>query len=81
VKFLPPDFTWHEIRSASTEKELAERLCAGVTGTGMPAWCGVVSDEDVWALAYYVKSIAEIKGDLKRRDEFMSKLVPPAPAK
>ena len=77
AKYLPPDFTWHQMRSALNEKELAERLCAGVTGSGMPAWCGVVSDEDVWALAYYVKNISEIKGNIKKRQEFMSKFAVP----
>jgi mono/diheme cytochrome c family protein len=77
IKILPPDFTWNSIKSASDEKGVAERLCAGVTGSGMPAWCGVVSDEDVWALSYYVISLTDYKKDFKSREELMAKLVPP----
>lgn len=67
AKYLPPDFTWSEVRSASTVEEIAQRLCAGVTGTGMPAWCGAISDEDLWSVAYYVKSLMNIKGDFEKR--------------
>lgn len=76
VKNLPPDFTWNEIRSASTVSEIALRICAGVSGTGMPAWCGTVSDDDVWALAYYVKSLTELKGNTKARDDFIKTVRP-----
>lgn len=74
VKNLPPDFTWHDIRSASTVDEIALRLCAGVYGTGMPGWCGTVSDDDLWALSYYVKSLSDIKGNSKARDELMKSI-------
>lgn len=74
VKFLPPDFTWHDIRSATTVEEIAYRICAGVTGTGMPAWCGTVPDDDVWALAYYVKSLTNLKKDNKARNDLMDSL-------
>lgn len=71
VKYLPPDFTWHDIRSAQTVEEIAYRLCAGVTGTGMPAWCGTVPDDDVWALSYYVKSLMDLKNIKSARGELM----------
>lgn len=74
VKFLPPDFTWHETRSARTVEEIAYRLCAGVTGTGMPAWCGVVPDDDVWALSYYVKSLMNLKNNFGARNELMNSI-------
>ena len=66
VKFLPPDFTWHEIRSATSVDEIAMRLAAGVTGTGMPMWKGVLSDEEIWAVSYYVKSLVELKNTEER---------------
>jgi len=62
MKFLPPDFTWHTIRSANTVEEIAQRLCAGITGTGMPAWCGAIPDDDIWAAAYYTKSLMDLRG-------------------
>lgn len=74
AKYLPPDFTWHEIRSAQTVEEIAYRLCAGVTGTGMPAWCGTVPDDDVWALSYYVRSLMDLKNDKSARSALMESL-------
>lgn len=74
VKYLPPDFTWHDVRSAKTVEEIAYRLCAGVAGTSMPAWCGTVPDDDVWALSYYVKSLMDIKGNLQARTDLMNSL-------
>ena len=38
VKTLPPDFTWHPIRSAQTVPEIFLLLKAGVGGTTMPSW-------------------------------------------
>lgn len=74
VKYLPPDFTWNDVRSAQSVEEIAYRLCAGVTGTGMPSWCGTVPDDDVWALSYYVRSLMDIKGNLKARTSLMSSI-------
>lgn len=66
AKFLPPDFTWHEVRSAKTIDELAYRIAAGVTGTGMPAWKDVITDREIWAVAYYVKSLMKLRGKPER---------------
>lgn len=63
---IPPDFTWHEIRSAESINELAIRIAAGVGGTAMPSWKGVLTDEDIWAVSYYVKSLMDLKGHPKR---------------
>jgi mono/diheme cytochrome c family protein len=49
MKILPPDFTWHEVRSAHNVEELYLRIAAGVTGTGMPAWRGVLTEDEIWA--------------------------------
>ncbi len=61
AKFLPPDFTWHEIRSARTVDEIAMRLVSGVTGSGMPAWKETITDDEIWAVSYYVKSLIDTK--------------------
>lgn len=58
---IPPDFTWDLVRSANTVEELALRLAAGVGGTSMPAWKETITDEQIWAVAYYVKSLTELK--------------------
>lgn len=73
AKFLPPDFTWHDIRSATTVEDIYKRLVAGVTGTGMPIWRDVLEDQQIWAVAYYIKSLTELKGT-EARKELMDKL-------
>jgi mono/diheme cytochrome c family protein len=73
-KALPPDFTFHPIRSASNVEEIYMRLNAGVGGTSMPAWKGVLEDDQIWAVAYYVKSLMEIKDNLAAREELVTKL-------
>jgi mono/diheme cytochrome c family protein len=72
AKFLPPDFTWNSIRSGSTVEEIAQRLCAGVTGTSMPSWCGALPDADIWALAYFVQSLTPMLGSIEARESFFS---------
>ncbi|MCY4644001.1 MAG: c-type cytochrome [Bacteriovoracales bacterium] len=71
VKTLPPDFTWHLVRSAKTVPELFLRLKAGVGGTTMPGWHETLSDEDIWAVSHYVRSLMDLKDDPKRRKAFM----------
>ncbi len=73
VKAVPPDFTWHSVRSAQTVEDLYKRLIVGVEGAGMPGWRGMLSEEDIWALSYYVKSLMELK-DHPDRKEFMENL-------
>ncbi|MCB9094513.1 MAG: c-type cytochrome [Halobacteriovoraceae bacterium] len=74
AQYIPPDFTWHDIRSASTVKDIAYRVAAGVAGTGMPAWKGTITDDEIWAVAYYVKSLTELKGNLKARAAFLERI-------
>jgi mono/diheme cytochrome c family protein len=59
VKILPPDFTFHTIRSGQTPQDLYETIASGIKGTAMPAWKGSLSEEDLWALAYYVQDLVE----------------------
>lgn len=68
VKLLPPDFLVNQVRSPRDESQLADLyrlLVAGVTGAAMPAWDpNVLPDKskDVWALAYYVRSLMGLRG-------------------
>ncbi len=73
-KAVPPDFTFHPVRSAKTVEELYLRLASGVGGTSMPAWKGVLEDDQIWAVAYYVKSLMEAKENLNAREEIMNKI-------
>jgi len=74
AQFVPPDFTWHNVRSGSSVEEIAMRLAAGVTGSGMPAWKGTIEDHEIWAVAYYVKSLMKLKDNKAARKLFMSRL-------
>lgn len=60
VKIMPPDFLFHSMRSVHdpNEKEGLYRLISFGVYPIMPAWKGAgLSDSDIWAIAYYVRSI------------------------
>ncbi len=42
-------------------EEVVQRLMYGVNGSGMPGWKDVVTDEELWAIAYYVQSLKELR--------------------
>ena len=68
VQLLPPDFLINQVRSPRDDSQLSDLyrlLVAGVTGAAMPAWDpNVLPDKtnDVWALAYYVRSLVQLRG-------------------
>jgi mono/diheme cytochrome c family protein len=72
-KIAPPDFTFHALRSISDVPSIAQRLMYGVNGSGMPGWKDVVTDEEIWALAYYVQSLRDLK-DTPARYDLMNKI-------
>ncbi len=71
---LPPDFTWHNVRSAKTVEEIYMRLLSGVGGTTMPSWKDTITDEQIWAVAYYVRSLMDMKDNVEVRKAFMDKI-------
>jgi mono/diheme cytochrome c family protein len=68
IKVLAPDFLVNELRSiekGTALQDLYRIIVAGVTGAAMPAWSPSSLPEgesDVWALAYYVRSLMELRG-------------------
>lgn len=70
---IPPDFTWDRVRSARTVAELANRIAAGVGGTTMAAWKDTIEDSEIWAVAYYVKHLMDMR-DKPQRKELMKRL-------
>ena len=60
-KVIPPDFTHHQLRSITDVASIVQRLMYGVTGSGMPGWKDVVTDQELWALAYYIQSLRDLK--------------------
>lgn len=72
-KSLPPEFTWNAVRSAQNVEELYIRLAAGVGGTAMPSWKDTLQDDQIWAVAHYVKYLMELK-DSPARKEFIKNI-------
>ncbi|MGZ6132913.1 MAG: c-type cytochrome [Myxococcaceae bacterium] len=68
VQLLPPDFLINPVRSIQPGTELNDLyriLVSGVTGAAMPAWDPQVlpdKSRDMWALAYYVRSLIQLRG-------------------
>jgi mono/diheme cytochrome c family protein len=73
-KVVPPDFTYHPLRSIKDVESIVVRLMYGVNGSGMPGWKDVVTDEELWALAYYVDHLRGFKDDMSKRDSLLSGL-------
>lgn len=68
VKILPPDFLFNDVRSGTTLEALFRTIGSGIPGTAMPAWKGSLPDEDLWAMAHYVRSLVELKGTPQARE-------------
>ena len=65
VRAVPPDFThdvMRSIRNGHESSDLFATLAAGVSGAGMPPWRGTLTDGELWDLAWYVESLAELRG-------------------
>lgn len=66
LTLLPPDFTFHEMRSVregSETEDLFRVIAAGMPGTAMPSWKDALTDAQIWALAHYVESLAQGRQD------------------
>jgi mono/diheme cytochrome c family protein len=62
VKILPPDFTFNELRGGEALDDIYRAIAAGIGGTAMPTWKNVLPDPDLWAMAYYVRSLVALRG-------------------
>lgn len=81
LQILPPDFLFHPVKNGSEPRELYRTIAAGVAGAAMPTWKGILSDEGLWALTHYVKSIVDLRGSTQAvalRQTLMAQ--PPLPA-
>ncbi len=75
-KILPPDFTFHPLRSIRTKSTLSDlyiRIAAGIGGTTMPPWKDSLEEQDIWALAYYLQHLMEMR-DNPARHELIQRL-------
>jgi mono/diheme cytochrome c family protein len=59
---MPPDFLFNEVRSGHDVKDLYRVISSGIPGTAMPTWYDALPAADVWAMAYYVQSLIEMRG-------------------
>jgi heme/copper-type cytochrome/quinol oxidase subunit 3 len=62
VKELPPDLRCDPLRTVHPGSELVDlwrTVAAGIGGASMPPWKGGLPDDDLWALAYYMRSIRQ----------------------
>lgn len=82
-KLLPPDFTRHPIKAGTSEKAIYRTIAAGIGGTAMPMWKGSIPDEDIYAIAYFVKHLYEMDPveSKKAREAWLAQpeFVPPTP--
>lgn len=65
VHAVPPDFVRDRMRAVRPAARVADiylTLAAGISGAGMPPWKGVLTDEELWSMAYYVDSLAALRG-------------------
>lgn len=55
---VPPDFTWNRLKRGTDLHTLYHVVGNGISGTPMPTWKGVLPEEDLWGIVYYVQSLA-----------------------
>lgn len=72
---MPTDFLHDRIKTGLDMNNLFLVIAAGIGGTAMPTWKDSIPDEDLWALAYYVRALA----DKRNASLGKSPLAPPAP--
>lgn len=60
---LPPDFLQSPVRSGDTPADFFRVIASGVGGTAMPTWYQIVEDDDIWAMAHFVRSLVDLSDD------------------
>jgi mono/diheme cytochrome c family protein len=63
----PPDFLTQRIKTGSSKEEIALVIATGVTGTAMPTWGATLKPKQLWALSYYIESLAAMRGTPEAR--------------
>ncbi len=58
----PPDFLSDRIKTGLDVDSLSSVINAGVGGTAMPTWAGALPSDQVWAIAYYTRSLSLMRG-------------------
>jgi hypothetical protein len=74
---MPTDFKRDRIKTGIELNSLFRVIATGIGGTAMPSWKDSIPDEDIWALTYYIRSLADERNDRLRHNI----LSPPAETK
>jgi mono/diheme cytochrome c family protein len=64
----PPDFLYDYIKSGTEKNDLVRVIATGVGGTAMPSWGATLNAKQLWGLAYYVESLAKLRGTKEAQD-------------
>jgi mono/diheme cytochrome c family protein len=62
LSLLPTDFLFQPVKTGTDLGSLYRTIASGVGGTAMPVWKPPLGDRDLWALAHYVRSLADRRG-------------------
>src|SRR2546425_7077361 len=60
----PADFTRGQFKGGSTVRDVFRTMTLGLDGTPMPSFADSMSDEERWAISYYVLSLSAWKDPL-----------------
>lgn len=60
----PANLTTGQFKSGASVKDIFRTMSTGLSGTPMPSFSDTVSEEDRWALSYYVLSLSAFKDPL-----------------
>ena len=53
---------------ATADEKLFNEIRYGIPWTAMPAWKDTITDDQIWAVSYYVKSLMDMKDTQLRKD-------------
>ncbi len=56
---MPTDFLQDPLKSGASLENLYRVIGMGIAGTAMPTWKGQLEEEQLWAMAYYVRSLRD----------------------
>jgi cytochrome c oxidase cbb3-type subunit I/II len=60
----PADFTRGQFKGGSTVRDIYRTMSLGLDGTPMPSYADSMSDDERWAISYYVLSLSAFKDPL-----------------
>ncbi|MFZ5471528.1 MAG: cytochrome c [Myxococcota bacterium] len=78
------DYNYVAYTEAMQREDLYRTIGVGIGGAAMPGWKGVLEEDKLWALVYYVQSLVQLRGtdgayELQKKLEAQPPFAPPAP--